>query len=55
MESDLEHRQDLIDRIIQKGQALEALMLERAEKEKQSLSPANLVSDCLCISTGENP
>lgn len=60
MESDIEHRQELINRIIQKGKILEALMLERAEaerakKEKQSLSPANLVSDCLYTSKSETP
>lgn len=60
MEDDLERRQKLIASIIRKGQTLEALMLERAEaeraeKEKQSLSPANPFSDCLCTSKSENP
>ena len=60
MEDDLDRRQKLIASIIRKGQTLEALMLERAEaeraeKEKQSLSPAVLFSDCLCTSKEENP
>lgn len=60
MEDDLEHRQKLIDSILSKGKIFEALMLERAEaerakKEKQSLSPAVLFSDCLCTSKSENP